>query len=933
MEHQDYNAVLAILRPIMKTLPVLSNILEGSVEVVHAISVQVAAARRNKEDLRGLFKHAAAVQSQVILAVRNCSGEDQDALLKSVHQLVGLLIETKVFVAKTAGVSGAGVFKTMAHGTARFLTASSTAGKIADMKQRISDAAVIFGIAADIRTEQRIGEVHRVCGEIKTEQERLGREQREVNEHIRQDLQRAEEARDHYAQQQRKASERVEEERREEARRIQYHLKRAEEARERNAERQREAAEKVEYELKLHQESEERHANERSEIRERERLDEILKPAHTAAHYSGDAPEPCADGTRVSILSTIRDWVACENGPVVYWLAGLAGTGKTTIASSFCRQLETAGVKVLSFFISRNSPDRNKLAAVVTTLAHQLGQCSSAARSTISKALEKRPLISARPIADQTRELLVAPLAAIDQSADASPPQIVIVIDAMDECTDFADSDGRDLLQTLVPALCNQNFNVKLFLTSRYEPDLRVMLDQVFSGAQSDRETFLLHEVEEASVSADIRSFVTSGLASIRSRFPKIPRNWPPQEQIDELVTYSGKLFVFASTVLLWIGEKRASPISRLTEILSTTRLSRQVGPHERSPYSYLDALYLVVLQNATADPDPESETNSRLRLLLFLVTLVDYEVCPEILAGVLSLEKHDLDPLLGSLSSLLQLPNSSSTHPRIRLGLEAKSSRKLGISLDRQVRVFHKSFPDFIVDPRRCTDGRFLLSRIRDEPKLALAMLQAVQKLPLSLNADSDGNRSDSDEDDRDDVDDEPEKEPVFIAHVILRWHHHLLNTLTNPALDCAQALSLIQALRIKRTFKTLEIPRLRVKHLKAIRLLLAALVNALPGTTHYQFRQDVTSLADAPLISDTRKYGFILAEAHAVMAIIIHARIPQRQQTYDGMALPKRTIPKDAERHFRSLLQQLPSTIELPISGYYFSLREAAKSCTGDK
>ncbi|KAH7092896.1 hypothetical protein BKA62DRAFT_601749, partial [Auriculariales sp. MPI-PUGE-AT-0066] len=101
----------------------------------------------------------------------------------------------------------------------------------------------------------------------------------------------------------------------------------------------------------------------------------------------------CTEGTRTEILSDIRTWVLSEYGPIVYWLAGLAGTGKTTITSSICRQLVAAGINVVSFFISRDSPERNTLSSVVTTLAHQLAQSNPVARSIMYVALKKQPPI------------------------------------------------------------------------------------------------------------------------------------------------------------------------------------------------------------------------------------------------------------------------------------------------------------------------------------------------------------------------------------------------------------------------------------------------------------------------------------------------------------------------------------------------------------
>ncbi|KAH7093964.1 hypothetical protein BKA62DRAFT_625646 [Auriculariales sp. MPI-PUGE-AT-0066] len=373
-------------------------------------------------------------------------------------------------------------------------------------------------------------------------------------------------------------------------------------------------------------------------------LDKILKPAHTAAHYASNAAEPCADGTRVQILSTLRQWAASNQGPRIFWLAGLAGTGKTTIASSFCRQCQAAGVMVLSFFISRNTPDRNTITAVVSTLSHQLSHVNSAVLDTIHAALKKQPPILYSKIAVQAKELLVDPLTTLLTTSTTTKKRIIIVIDAMDECDDFAASDGRDLLRTLVPALCHQGHDVKLFLTSRYEPELRVMLDRVRA-----------RDVPTPRGRGELRlgrhpHIRHKGFADIRERYPKIPSAWPPLYQANELVEMSGKLFVFASTVLLWIGEPKASPVSRLTEVLAAIRDSRPVGQHERSPYEYLDALYLTVLRNATPDADPESVTNSRLRQVLFMVMYDGYSVSFDIIAAVLWLADHELDPLLGSL-------------------------------------------------------------------------------------------------------------------------------------------------------------------------------------------------------------------------------------------------------------------------------------------
>ncbi|KAH7084063.1 hypothetical protein BKA62DRAFT_260648 [Auriculariales sp. MPI-PUGE-AT-0066] len=714
------------------------------------------------------------------------------------------------------------------------------------MKQKITDAALVFGIATRLRTEQRILDSQVICEQIKAGQDRQNREQLESNANTRQEFLWAEQDRARHAD---------------------------------------ELADRLE---RLR------------EIEEREQIDKALKPVHTAAHYSASAPATCTEGTRTNILSDMQTWALSEYGPIVYWLAGLAGTGKTTITSSLCRQLVAAGISVVSFFISRHSPERNTLSSVITTLAHQLAQSSSVARSTISTVLQKQPPISARPILQQTEELLVGPLNAVRAASAPGGQRIIIAIDAMDECDDFAASDGRDLLRKLVPALCHRGHDVKLFLTSRYEPEIQVILNRVFNGAQDKRETFLLHEVRESYVSADIRTFVMKGFADIRERFPSIPSAWPSLYQVNELVEMSGKLFVFASTVLLWISEKTASPVSRLTEILTAIRDSRLVGQHERSPFGYLDALYLAVLRNATSDAHPEAVTNSRLRQVLFMVICGDNTVTLDVISGVLRLEDHELDPLLGSLSAVVRIPSKTSTVP-----LTSSGACFMNIPESMKVNAFHKSFPDFLVDPKRCSDERFRIQRDREESHLALAILQATQDLARV------------------------ESGPGFTVYIQRYWCYHLLNTLRNPNLDSTRVLSGIRTwLQVGAMADSESVPVFPSRTVQTfvdIRFLLAVLVNKLPKPILTVFKRGLIALAGASRsnsIRGTRENILV----HATMAIVLHARVFQAVDTYSA------TLVKQDQRFHRALREITGEGVSKAWPTGIKRLWKVARKCSSD-
>src|SRR5260221_2518414 len=47
----------------------------------------------------------------------------------------------------------------------------------------------------------------------------------------------------------------------------------------------------------------------------------------------------CMEGTRVSLLKDLEQWSMDVTSPPIFWLDGMAGTGKSAIARSFCRSL------------------------------------------------------------------------------------------------------------------------------------------------------------------------------------------------------------------------------------------------------------------------------------------------------------------------------------------------------------------------------------------------------------------------------------------------------------------------------------------------------------------------------------------------------------------------------------------------------------------
>lgn len=65
----------------------------------------------------------------------------------------------------------------------------------------------------------------------------------------------------------------------------------------------------------------------------------------------------CLANTRVDLLNQVYKWVDREGEQYIFWLSGLAGTGKTTVARSVARWYYINQRLGASFFFSRGGRD------------------------------------------------------------------------------------------------------------------------------------------------------------------------------------------------------------------------------------------------------------------------------------------------------------------------------------------------------------------------------------------------------------------------------------------------------------------------------------------------------------------------------------------------------------------------------------------------
>ncbi|GLB45110.1 hypothetical protein LshimejAT787_2000150 [Lyophyllum shimeji] len=391
--------------------------------------------------------------------------------------------------------------------------------------------------------------------------------------------------------------------------------------------------------------------------------------SHKTRQSSYGDPAGCMPGTRVQILEDMKHWASTDSSKTVYWLVGMAGTGKSTIAHSLCEILDSKNVLGASFFCSRVSENARNARLIVPTIAHGLASSSPSIRSEVIKAIESDPTL-AEPtyinLEDQFEKLIRHPIrTCIGQGMKTYK---IIVIDAVDECTDHR------IVGSLIRLMLRSASAIplKFFITSRDE----VLIRSAFCSIPELSTALWLHEVKDSVVEDDICRFVEKSLLEIKSLgLDQTLDAWPAPSELSRLVQHSGRLFIYAATALRYIRDGDQLYKSRLA-------LMANQEPNSASALqtSTIDDLYGHILQQACASKE-EAERLPMRQLLSVIVFLQN----PLPIEAVISLSEIDAHRYLPSFAPVIHVP----THE------------------DSAVAPFHASFPDFVTDPTRCSPGR----------------------------------------------------------------------------------------------------------------------------------------------------------------------------------------------------------------------------------
>ena len=234
-----------------------------------------------------------------------------------------------------------------------------------------------------------------------------------------------------------------------------------------------------------------------------------FRSAKEAEHRHGER-RGCLKGTRRAILDEIEHWSRDFDKPPIYWLNGLAGTGKSTVAQTIAERLFTDDHLGASFFCSRDFEDRNNLHFIFPTLAVQLARRYTEFRSIFVPLARSDPGIAYESLYNQMDKLIVRPLVESDIST-------VIIIDALDECKD---EESASAILSVLGQFVSQIPKTKIFVTGRPEPRIREGFRLPLLAQATD--VFVLHDVESNRVNSDIRLFFKHRLSELASRRGKL---------------------------------------------------------------------------------------------------------------------------------------------------------------------------------------------------------------------------------------------------------------------------------------------------------------------------------------------------------------------------------------------------------------------------
>ena len=174
----------------------------------------------------------------------------------------------------------------------------------------------------------------------------------------------------------------------------------------------------------------------------------------------------CMEGTRKALLNRIIAWVTNDSGEDegnTYWIHGLPGTGKTSLAHSICEKLHDQQHLAGAFFCRRDDPNLSEPRNILPTLIYKLSEIFPPFRRIVAEYLRNDPNLTPESMKGN---ILSEFIHGLPRQPDHA---LVFIIDAIDECGDNRSRQALlAVLKVLTDAAAHARW-LKIIVTGRPE--------------------------------------------------------------------------------------------------------------------------------------------------------------------------------------------------------------------------------------------------------------------------------------------------------------------------------------------------------------------------------------------------------------------------------------------------------------------------------
>ncbi|KAF8509985.1 WD40-repeat-containing domain protein [Hysterangium stoloniferum] len=302
-----------------------------------------------------------------------------------------------------------------------------------------------------------------------------------------------------------------------------------------------------------------------------------------------DSGKKCLPGTREGILSEITDWARHpieDNFPRIFFLHGVAGSGKSAIAHTIAKLFHGAKRLGSSYCFDRSQSETLHAGNLFRTISRDLAALDSKWKESLYNIVKAEPALRfTNAVEDQFENLFLQP----SQETNHIGP-ILIVIDALDECP-----DTKHYRQNLLKLLGNsENIkripkNFRILITSRPEPDI----SKTFQKLQDMHVLYkAMSAIDDNSTNNDISLFISNELKDLDE---ELSIRWPNREWHQLLVSKAGGLFQWAYVACHATKDVKTAltPVRKLQKFLNSG--------------NQLDGLYESILEQVSPTSDQDS--------------------------------------------------------------------------------------------------------------------------------------------------------------------------------------------------------------------------------------------------------------------------------------------------------------------------------------